>query len=989
MRVVVLASLAMLMASVVVAGPLSPEESLAAFVVHPDVRVELVACEPEVVDPVAIAFDEDGRLWVAEMRDYPNGPTGGGKPLSRIRVLKDLDQDGRYESATTFADGLPFVTGLQPWRGGVIVTLAGRIDWLKDTDGDDVADLRETWFTGFAEDNPQLRANDPTITPDGRIVVANGLRGGMAKVVLADWPNHGQEVSLRQRDLSFDPFTGQAQAILGNGQFGLTLDEFGNRFVCDNRHPCRHVVFETHDLASNPWFAPGELVHDVVAAGEQSRVYPLSSAWTTSHLHEGQFTAACAPHLYSGDVLPKDFHGNLFVCEPTGSLVHREILSPDGATFRGRPGREGIEFLASPDAWFRPVFLADGPDGALYVADMYRAVIEHPDWVPDELKNRPDQRHGDDRGRIWRIVPANRTKRPAGLQRWHNLSSESLVDRLAATNGWVRATALRLLTERRDASAWPQLKLLAQGGSLAEARALALSLLVSQGQGASDVLAAALEDSDPRVRRLALRIIAGSGDPQAHAKLILQAVRDRSEAVRFQALLTWGQCPPGDDMTKVLAAVAQDDLADTWLRTAVLMASAKQAAGVLRELVSGFDAETPLEPGRAEFVIGLSEMIGVRGRTDEIRATIELAAAMVQRGGPKQLALAMPAGLGVGTARGGKRLASLIQATSAEWNTLVTTATDVAKNPQSQIADRVRAVQTLRFLEGPGSEDVLLHLATSAESAAVRVAAIEGLAAFDVPRAADAFTERFVMESPEVRGAILDFFLSNGQRSERLLELVESKRLRPGDIDPQRAARLTRSGPAALRERAQRLLAPSPDRQRVLEQYASALTNDGNSMAGRAVFRERCAACHRLEGHGHQVGPDISDTRTKSPKELLVSILDPNRAVDGGFLSYVVLTADGKVQSGVLVSETNAAVTLRGQDGQAMVISRDQIEEFQSSGVSFMPEGLERSITPNQMTNLIAYLKNWRYLNDTPGVPEGESDRSAAQVDAKDSRPEQ
>jgi putative membrane-bound dehydrogenase-like protein len=162
-----------------VQGPVSPEESLRHLVLaDSDLTVELAAAEPEVIDPVAIKFDEDGRMWVAEMRDYPLGPKGGGKPISRIKVLEDQDGDGRFESARIFADELLFVTGIQPWKGGAIVTLSGRVAYMKDTDGDGKADVDETWFTGFAEQNSQLRANHPTFALDNWIYVANGLRGG-------------------------------------------------------------------------------------------------------------------------------------------------------------------------------------------------------------------------------------------------------------------------------------------------------------------------------------------------------------------------------------------------------------------------------------------------------------------------------------------------------------------------------------------------------------------------------------------------------------------------------------------------------------------------------------------------------------------------------------------------------------------------------------------------------------------------------------------
>lgn len=180
--------------AVQVEGPVSPQESLRHLVLaDDDLAVELVAAEPEVIDPVAIRFDEDGRMWVAEMRDYPLGPKGGGKPTSRIKVLEDRDNDGRFETAWVFADELLFVTGLQPWKGGLIVTLSGRVAYMKDTDGDGRMDQDQTWFTGFSQQNSQLRANHPTLALDNWVYVPNGLRGG--KVV-----NHLARIRGEEKD---------------------------------------------------------------------------------------------------------------------------------------------------------------------------------------------------------------------------------------------------------------------------------------------------------------------------------------------------------------------------------------------------------------------------------------------------------------------------------------------------------------------------------------------------------------------------------------------------------------------------------------------------------------------------------------------------------------------------------------------------------------------------------------------------------------------
>ncbi len=344
-----------------VTGPLSPEDSLKHFQLLDGLRMEVVASEPQVIDPVAVQFDEQGRMWVVEMRDYPHGPAEGEEPRSMIKTLEDRDGDGVFEHVQVFADKLLFVTGVQPWRGGVIVTMAGEVAYMKDADGDGRADVRESWYKGFTQENSQLRANHPQFGLDNHVYISNGLRGG--SVVDARQPD-SKVVALNGKDFRFDPTSFEFEALTGVGQFGLTFDDFGNRFVCTNRNPLIHIVLEDRYIARNPAYASPSAIHDVAAAGEASRVFPISRAWTTSNLHAGQFTAACGCLIFRGNALPASFYGNSFTCDPTGNFVHRELVGASGATFDSHPDRDGVEFLASPDEWFRPVNLTVGPDGA-------------------------------------------------------------------------------------------------------------------------------------------------------------------------------------------------------------------------------------------------------------------------------------------------------------------------------------------------------------------------------------------------------------------------------------------------------------------------------------------------------------------------------------------------------------------------------------------------------------------------------------------------
>jgi len=372
-------------------GPLTPEQVLAAFELEPGLRVELVAAEPLTASPCALAWDDRGRLYVAENRGYPTGGPAG-EPAGVIALLEDTDGDGRFDKRTEFARGLTFPNGLMPWRDGLIVTCAPDVFYFQDTDGDGQADVKRVLLTGFATNqSTQLRVKKPMLAPDGWVYLASGLSGGRITS-----PQRQADPPLELKgDVRFHPDTGEYEHTDGKSQFGQSFDDFGRRFGVFNRIQVQHFVLPSRYLERNPHLAsPGvlqncpELVDNpfLRGGGGAARLYPISANITTADSHAGTFSAACAIHLYRGGALPVEYDGHAFSCDPTGNLVHHDRLEPAGATFAARRVGENLEFLRSRDDWFRPVFLATGPDGALYVADMYRKVIEHPEYLPAEIR---------------------------------------------------------------------------------------------------------------------------------------------------------------------------------------------------------------------------------------------------------------------------------------------------------------------------------------------------------------------------------------------------------------------------------------------------------------------------------------------------------------------------------------------------------------------------------------------------------------------------
>jgi putative membrane-bound dehydrogenase-like protein len=371
-------------------GPLSPQGAITSFELEPGLAVQLVAGEPLVASPCAVTWDEHGRMFIAENRGYPLGGQGG-KPVGGIALLEDTDGDGLPDKRSEFATGLSFPCGLLPWRGGLIVADAPDIIFLKDADGDGQADVRAVLLTGFSTaKTTQLRVNAPTLGPDGWVYLAGGLVGG--KIHSPKRPGH--MLDLTRTDVKFRPDTGEMEPVEGKGQFGLTFDDAGHRFVCYNRVQVQHAPMPPRYLARNKHVAsPGvlqncpELVRNpLLGAGNDAaaRIFPISSNLTTADSHAGTYSAACAVHIARGDALPTEYVGRAWSCDPTGNLVRYDALEPVGGSFYARRVRDNVEAFRSRDDWFRPVFLADGPDGALYVCDMYRRTIEHPEYLPEE-----------------------------------------------------------------------------------------------------------------------------------------------------------------------------------------------------------------------------------------------------------------------------------------------------------------------------------------------------------------------------------------------------------------------------------------------------------------------------------------------------------------------------------------------------------------------------------------------------------------------------
>src|SRR5439155_10155654 len=600
----------------------SADASLHSWHTRPGFQVELVAAEPLVQDPIAFAWGPDGKFWVVEMGDYPSGVDGKGKPGGRIKFLEDTKGTGKYDKATIFLDNLTLPTSVMPWRKGILVTSAPEIFYAEDTDGDGKADVRIPLFTGFTEGNPQHRLNGLVWGLDNWFHGANGDSGGKVKS-----QKTGQEVSISGRDFRFRPDDGVFETEAGQTQYGKCRDDWGNWFGCNNSNPMYHFVLDDHYLRRNPHLPAPDPRVDVSVVPGASPVFPVSRTlprfndpWTAN-----RFTSACSVIVYRDELFGPQFANNSFVSEPVHDLVHREIMSPKGVTFTSRRAadEQHSEFLASSDNWTRPTSIQTGPDGALWVADMYRQVIEHPEWIPKDWQARLDLRAGHDMGRIYRVYPVG--QKPRAIPRLDKLSTAELVAALDSPNGWQRDLAQQMLIQKNDRDAVPLLEKQVANHARALCRLHALCTLDGLNALSLAVLQKALADACPGVRRHAVRL--GEGQLAKSPELadsFLKLIDDADPQVRMQlaySLGEWDDSRAGQALGK-LALKAGDD---PYLLAAAMSSINKKS---LRPIIRTVLAErTHPEPHLTENLLrmsialddklGLAELLREVGRSQD------------------------------------------------------------------------------------------------------------------------------------------------------------------------------------------------------------------------------------------------------------------------------------------------------------------------------------------------------------------------------------
>ncbi|MDP4251489.1 MAG: dehydrogenase [Bacteroidota bacterium] len=979
-------------------GGLSPSQALQTFRLPEGFKIELVASEPMITSPVAMEVDEYGNIYVAEMHGYPSDTAGSGK----IQLLSDTNGDGLPDKNTVFADKLRLPTGIMKWKKGILVMDVPDLIYFEDTDHDGRADIRKTMITGLALTNPQHLANTPIFGLDNWIYLAH--TGTITPKISMMFNDRGSLVrytdnpSARQlprnadgRNLRLKPDSFQMEMLSGETQYGQTFDDWGHHFCVNNSNHIYHEAIAARYLQRNANLPVEDASEYISDHSEACEVYPVTINPQTQLLTDlGVITSACGLTWYNGGLFPDSFKNVSFVAEPVSNTVHADRVTDKGASFNAARVYEKKEFLASTDAWFRPVQFYIGPDGALYVIDYYRQIIEHPEWLSDSVIKSGALYNGEDRGRIYRITPANAPKMNWCTQlKLGDASAEELVRNLTSNNIWWRRNAQRLLMDRKD----PQTPALVQHllDTTRSATATVHALWLMEGFNATNIteLRKALRHPVAGVRENAIQIaeLHLKDLPQLQEDLLAMQ-NDTAAKVRYQLLCTIGDI---DNVTSETARqnLLMRDIDDKWVQIAALASSKGKEYELMEKSISSLESKP--SAGIALFFSNCAAVIGLSQRETDIKRLIKLSAgknrsssdwwqsaclkgltaALSSKGIPgnwepeKMLLVSKFSSSTPPLVRSAsiKLLSLLGIPQNRVWSQALANARSVAEDNAAGSSYREDALQLLA-LDKKGNYTTLLEqiIGSPASPETLQETAIQTYNALS-PKAACAYMVRHWSSfGYDTKESAMDAFLSSADNSNILLNAIKNDSIPASSISWSDKVSLMNDGDVDILNRSRKLFSmETGNRDAVIKKYQEALTLKGDMAKGLVVFKTVCATCHNLEGkYGHAFGPDLGSIRNRDAASIMTDILNPNRSIAVKFDMWTITKKNDEKTNGIIASQTPASITLNHIGGSQSTIDRSAIKTMETSPASAMPVGLESSISPQQMADLLALLKNNR-----------------------------
>ncbi len=957
--------------------PKSPRQSLRTFKTHPELDIEIAAAEPLIASPVAIDWDAAGRMWVVEMLDYPTGIDGDWQPGGRVKRLEDLDGDGVYDRSIVFLEGLPFPTGVTAWGRGVLISAAPDIIYAEDLDDDGRPERVEKLFTGFAADNYQARVNSLSLGLDNWIYGANGLLGGV--IEKANGHSNALDLDIRGHDFRFQFKNKNLQRVAGLTQQGRVRDDWGRWFGCDNGAALNYYPNPLHYFTRNPYVPAPPSSMSPPASFDIGRVYPISQTLLRFNDPEAanRITSGCGLGIYRDTLLGEAYFNNTFTCEPVHNLVHRLILSEEnGQLRRQRDVRETqSEFFSSTDNWHRPVQVKTGPDGGLYVVDMYRFLVEHPRWIAPERLAQIDIRAGADMGRIYRIQPKDTDKNKSlrSIRDLTQLCGSDLASALDSPNGTERDRVQIELLHRQDKSTATKLRHIAVEAELPQTRIQSLSALSGLGELDLETLSRASRDTDARVRAFALKctepwlrndesLSLSDVDLKRLSNILDHTQRDSDPRVVRQLSLSLGESSSPETGAR-LAKIALDWSDNPQVRSAILSSASKHTCAsklLTLAIESESDSENNLQnwinplvatiAGSAETESMVSALSQLLPKSDETPTTSDL-----NRIYPLALALRRQSGDNWTQLVGGGNTESLksLQRLAGYAQGLLDSASSM---PPNDVGAAIRFLSNIE--QGLDWSNTLCNLIQTSTPDQLRSAVFNELRSLKDPEISIHLLNSWDKMTPSIRQETLRLLLSRDTWVLSVLGAIEAGQLSVSEIPLSERLQLVRSSNQEIQSKSRRLsfAPPETSRRSALQKYDQISAVKGDIHRGAEIFKAQCALCHQPGANGVQVGPDLAPLRGKDSAYWIQNILDPNAIVEPRYIAYMVELHDGRNVSGFIRDETASGFNLVAASGAVEALQSAEVQSIQALDFSLMPTGLEQALPLESMADLLAYL---------------------------------
>mgnify|MGYP001180331973 CR=1 FL=1 len=949
------------------------------YILHKALDISLVASEPDIIDPVALTFDHNCRLYVVEMRDYPNG-VPYEKKGGTIKLLSDTNGDGRFNKITLFATNISYPTSATAWKDGILVAAPPDIVYLKDTDGDGVSDERETLISGFKLGVTDSNFNSLRWNLDNWIHGANGGNGGNI------YFNGKDEVKtpLKNLDFRFNPDIRRVETTSQTGGgFGLVFNEWGHSFTTYNIDYLQQRIIPQNYIDHAQNLRSFEATRNISRHGKMARIFPISEPETRVNHPEqaGYFSSAGGMGYLGIEGYPEDLSGSVFICDVVGNLIHRNILTLNGGAYSAlrSPTEKKSEFFASSDNHFRPTAVELGPDGALYIADMQRSVIEHPDYIPNKIKQRVNIREGDKRGRIYRITP--KSKLSSIKSNISPIKIQNIEEEFKNPNQWRRLTAQRLIYENQDKSLSPRLrKLISDKNDFARLHAL-WSLKGLEVIEPEDILVG-LSDTNPKIRENVIRIAEASGffgDPLIQKKLISLA-DDTDPTVRFQLALTLGKMEASASTQRALQSIYFRDHMDMWTRKAVFCSLKENEVEFTRSMVDRiaplyleelFEISASRLKNETDLKILISITLNSNWRYDE---KVKLLNAL-RSGISRSINIESLKSINIRSLTEGIPALKLEEKMELHQLSVITGSVPflddssvgkiINQLPRPDGTNTKQIKQHVRFIANISQSktviDKLISIIKSAFNDEIQITAINALSKITGRAQPSSLVSLWPYVLPSNRSQVINIFVYNSLFKEAFLTALESKAIALGEtnLDLEHRRQLIRYSGSSLGNRAKKLFGDEEysNRISIVDDLLEKLPKNGNARRGEKHFSNLCANCHKSNGKGHALGPELEGLSHRSVEDLASNIIDPNMAINPKYAPYKIVTKSGETYVGILSNQSANSVSISMPLSISINVNRDNIAQLQSMRSSLMPSGLEKSLTPAGLRDLIEYIR--------------------------------